>query len=103
MDLYIVYFGNNSEDSRIIGEIIEYVVSLVEKKYGLAVFYQSLIDEDSEYPYVLINDYDPIHFDRIPDIDTLLNMMLMASQTSLLGEGFVSGKNNGAHLDLHNL
>ena len=93
MDIYIVFFHNNSDEAGIIKEIIDYAVSIIEKRYGLTVFYQSIPDEEAEYPYILINDFDPVYFDKIPDLESIVQLMLLASQTSIIEGG--RGASNG--------
>ncbi len=87
MDIYLVFFHNNSDEAGIIKEIVEYAVSIIEKRYGLTVFYQSIPDEEAEYPYILINDFSPVYFDKIPDLESIVQLILLAGQTSILDGG----------------
>jgi hypothetical protein len=89
MDLYIVYGMNLGEEALMLKEIIEYTLEVIERDYGLTVDYQVIRDDSAPYPYLLVNDMGPIYLDKIPDVESLVKMMLVAAgDTGEVIEGF---------------
>ncbi len=78
------FYGNRTFFSRMVREIIEYVIRIIEEKYDLSIYYEYRVDEYSEHPYMVVNDLAPIIFDELPDIDVLIKILVMASNTPVI-------------------
>ena len=79
-----------------IKDLVEYIADILEKKYGVLVFLEIDYGDKIDFPILVIEDMEPIVIDRIPSINTLLNVFLAAIdaknlkylQTSVLGDVF---------------
>lgn len=80
-----------------IKDLVEYVADILEKKYEILVMLKIEHSNRIDFPVLIIEDMEPIVIDKIPSINTLLNIFLAAAdaknlkylQPSLLGEDFV--------------
>ncbi len=84
----------------LIKDLVEYVADILEKKYEILVSLRIEHSERIDFPILVIEDMEPIIIDKIPSINTLLNIFLAASdaknlkylQPGLLGEDFAINK-----------
>lgn len=80
---YVTLVLGIDDFSEIIKEIIEYVVELVRNKFGLRIVYREIYDEEIQ-PYMVINDLEPIVFDKIPSVEEIINMFLISAEINTL-------------------
>ncbi len=81
-----------------IKDLVEYVADILEKKYEILVMLKIEYCNRLDFPVLVIEDMEPIVIDKIPSINTLLNVFLVAAdaknlkylQPGLLGEDFVT-------------
>ncbi len=80
-----------------IKDLVEYVADILEKRYEILVMLKIEHSSRIDFPVLVIEDMEPIVIDKIPSINTLLNIFLAATdaknlkylQPGLLGEDFV--------------
>ena len=80
-----------------IKDLVEYVADILEKKYEIIIMLKIEHSNHIDFPVLIIEDMEPIVIDKIPSINTLLNILLAAAdaknlkylQPSLLGENLV--------------
>ncbi len=87
MDLYIQFYDNLTEKSIIVREILEYVMQVLENIYNLTIEYIVEKDPASDEPYMIVNDLEPVYFDKIPDIEMLIKILLIASDSKWINDG----------------
>ena len=92
IDLYVTLVVGMDDLSDIVKEIIEYAVELVERRYGMRIVYRRVHDEECSEPYMIINELEPIVFDRVPSLKTIVELLLMVGETKRLG--IVNGFND---------
>jgi hypothetical protein len=92
MDLEIYYYDNRTSFSRLVREILEYVIKIAEERYDLTIYYEVKIDDTSIHPYMIVNNLPPIVFDDEPDIDALLKILVMSSNIPLIYNGLRGGQ-----------
>ncbi len=80
-----------------IKDLVEYVADILEKKYEILIMLKIEHSSRIDFPVLVIEDMEPIVIDKIPSINTLLNIFLAAAdaknlkylQLSPLGEDFI--------------
>ncbi len=87
MDLEVYYYDNMTSFSELVKELLEYTIRVAEEKYDLSIYYEVRRDDASVYPYMVVNDLPPIVFDEEPNIDLLLKILIMSSNTPILYNG----------------
>lgn len=74
--------------SKIVREIIEYVVDHINSNsedYELLIDLRVENNIEDDKPILILEDLDPIIIDKLPSVETLLNIFMIAGDAKYLG------------------
>jgi len=83
--VYLTLVLGEGDLSEIVREVVEYVVKLVEREYGVNIVYRVLYDSKVALPCIILNEYEPIQIDKVPQTDYLVKLLLTVIDTGEVG------------------
>lgn len=83
VDLHVTLILSRDEYSNIIREIVEYAIDVIREKYCLKISYREIVRNNCEQPILLINELEPLVFNKIPSLESIVKILLAGLRTSV--------------------